>query len=72
MAHKVNSKSAPMKGISPTVSNLIASYPFEGGIFEKLIFKLSDIILMQACTVDLDFAVKGSLVTLHRIGFVTV
>lgn len=60
MAHKVNSKSVPMKGISPAVSNLIASYPFEGGIFEKLIFKLSDIILMQACTVDLDYATKDS------------
>lgn len=60
MAHRVNSKSPPSKGISPTVSNLVASYPFDGGIFDKLIFKLSDIILMVATTVDMDYAVKGA------------
>ncbi|XP_035224737.1 ataxin-2-like protein [Stegodyphus dumicola] len=60
MTHKVNLKSPPAKGVGPVVCNLLASFPFEEGVSEKLIFRLNDIVMLKAANVDTDYAVKDN------------
>lgn len=60
MTHKVDQNVAPIKGVGPAVSNLLVSFPFEGGINEKLIFRFKDVVMLEATNVDLDYAIKDS------------
>ncbi|XP_055953303.1 ataxin-2-like protein isoform X1 [Argiope bruennichi] len=60
MAHKVRGSSITPQGVGPSLSNLLTSFPFEGGVSEKLIFCLQDIVVLTASNVDVDFAVRDT------------
>ncbi|KAG8199837.1 hypothetical protein JTE90_000922 [Oedothorax gibbosus] len=58
MTHKVKDGAPAPSGVGPALSNLLASFPFEDGISDKLIFRLCDIVTLTASNVDADFALK--------------
>ncbi|GFU23901.1 ataxin-2 homolog [Nephila pilipes] len=60
IVHRVRESPSISQGMGPSLGSLLASFPFEGGLSEKLIFRLTDIVVLTACNVDVDFAVKDS------------
>ncbi|GFY43340.1 ataxin-2 homolog [Trichonephila inaurata madagascariensis] len=60
IVHRVRESSSISQGLCPSLGSLLTSFPFEGGLSDKLIFRLTDIVVLTACNVDVDFAVKDS------------
>ncbi|GIY02598.1 ataxin-2 homolog [Caerostris extrusa] len=60
MSHRVRGNPSMSQGSASSLGNLLNSFPFEGGLSEKLIFRLKDIVMLTAANVDVDFAVKDS------------